>query len=87
MECFASQPGLVQTQLNMRKLDHSKLTSNLLDISTRIYGQRADRASLCLQRPASDPTVTGASEAYVCMLAGLSLLCNRIAAQGMRAVH
>ncbi len=59
VECFASQPGLVQTQLNMRKLDHSKLTSNLLDISTRIYGQRADRASLCLQRPASDPTVTG----------------------------
>ncbi|BDA51111.1 Retinol dehydrogenase 12 [Coccomyxa sp. Obi] len=64
VECFASQPGLVQTQLNMRKLDHSKLTSNLLDISTRIYGQRADRASLCLQRPASDPTVTGYGGSY-----------------------
>ena len=60
MEVFASQPGLVQTQLNMRKLDHGKLTANLVDLATRVYGQRADKASLCLQRPASDPTVDGA---------------------------
>jgi len=60
VEFFASQPGLVQTQLNMRKLDHSKLSANLIDISTRLGGQRAETASLCLQRPATDPTVAGA---------------------------
>jgi len=62
VEVFISQPGLVQTPLNGRKLDHSKLIAISVDIATKIYGQSAERASLCLQRPATDPNVTGRSE-------------------------
>ena len=59
VEVFLSQPGLVQTPLNARKLDHSKLVAISVDIATKIYGQSAARASLCLQRPATDPHVRG----------------------------
>ena len=59
VECFASQPGLVQTELNGRKLDHRKLTAISVDIAAKVMGKDARSASLCLQRPATDPTVTG----------------------------
>lgn len=59
VEAFASQPGLVQTELNGRKLDHRKLTAISVDIAAKLIGKDARSASLCLQRPASDPTVTG----------------------------
>ena len=59
VECFISQPGLVATPLNGRKLDHQKLTANLVDLATKVYGQSPARGSLCLQRPATDPSVTG----------------------------
>lgn len=64
VEVFISQPGLVQTPLNGRKLDHSKLIAISVDIATKIYGQSAERASLCLQRPATDPNVTGFGGSY-----------------------
>ena len=60
MEVFASQPGLVQTELNGRKLDHRKLSAVAIDLSTKVYGQHADKAAVCLTRPASDPNVAGA---------------------------
>ena len=63
MEVFASQPGLVQTELNGRKLDHRKLSAMTIDISTKLIGKDARTASLCLQRPATDPTVAGAVSA------------------------
>lgn len=61
VEVFASQPGLVQTELNGRKLDHRKLSAISVDISAKIIGKDARTASLCLQRPATDPTVSGAA--------------------------
>jgi dehydrogenase/reductase SDR family protein X len=64
VEVFLSQPGLVQTPLNGRKLDHSKLVAMGVDIATKVYGQSAERASLCLQRPATDPDVTGYGGSY-----------------------
>ena len=59
MESFLSQPGLVKTPLNDQKLDYNKLTSRLVQISTKVYGQQPEVASVCLQRPASDPNVAG----------------------------
>ena len=59
VDVFAAQPGLVQTQLNARKLDHRKLSAVGVDLAAKLIGQSADRASLCLQRPASDPAVAG----------------------------
>ena len=59
VEAFASQPGLVQTELNGRKRDHRKLTAISVDIAAKIMGKDARSASLCLQRPAAEPTVTG----------------------------
>jgi len=79
VEAFLSQPGLVQTPLNGRKLDHKKLVAIGVDIATKVYGQSAERASLCLQRPATDPNVTGAvtlrnAALFFCLLFSLSLL-------------
>ena len=59
VEVFLSQPGLVQTPLNGRKLDHKKLVAIGVDIATKVYGQGADRAANCLKRPATDPNVRG----------------------------
>ena len=59
VDVFAAQPGLVQTQLNARKLDHRKLSAVGVDLAAKLIGQSADRASLCLQRPATDPAVAG----------------------------
>jgi NAD(P)-dependent dehydrogenase (short-subunit alcohol dehydrogenase family) len=64
VEAFISQPGLVQTPLNARKLDHSKLVAISVDLATKVYGQNAARAALCLQRPATDPNVTGYGGSY-----------------------
>ncbi len=68
VEVFLSQPGLVQTPLNGRKLDHSKLVAMGVDIATKVYGQSAERASLCLQRPATDPDVTGRPLPTFCLM-------------------
>ena len=62
MEVFLSQPGLVQTPLNARKLDHSKIVAIGVDLATKVYGQSATRGSLCLQRPATDPNVSGTAQ-------------------------
>ena len=59
VEFFISQPGLVQTQLNNRKLDSSKFFSNVIATLTKLSGQDAASASLNLQRPAMDPNVSG----------------------------
>lgn len=59
VEVFLSQPGLVQTPLNARKLDHSKIVAIGVDLATKVYGQSPVRGSLCLQRPATDPNVSG----------------------------
>ncbi len=59
VEFFISQPGLVQTELNNRKLDSSKFFSNVIATITKLSGQDAASASLNLQRPAMDPAVSG----------------------------
>ena len=59
VESFISQPGLVNTPLNGRKLDKNKLVARAVDISATVYGQKPEVASYCLQRPATDPTVSG----------------------------
>ena len=59
VDVFAAQPGLVATQLNGRKLDHRKLSAVGVDLAAKVIGQNAERASLCLQRPSSDPAVAG----------------------------
>ena len=66
VEVFLSQPGLVQTPLNARKLDHSKVVAIGVDLATKVYGQSATRGSLCLQRPATDPNVAGVARFSVC---------------------
>ncbi len=68
VDVFASQPGLVQTQLNGRKLDHSKLTAIAVDLAAKAIGQTAEKASYCLQRPASDNTVAGESHVSIALL-------------------
>lgn len=64
VEVFLSQPGLVQTPLNARKLDHSKIVAIGVDLATKVYGQSPVRGSLCLQRPATDPNVSGYGGSY-----------------------
>ena len=59
MDCFLSQPGLVKTELNGRKLDHRKLSAIGVDLATKVYGQDAEQAANCLIRPATDPTIEG----------------------------
>ena len=61
IDCLISQPGLVKTELNGRKLDHRKATAIGVDLATKVYGQDAEQASNCLIRPATDPTVEGDS--------------------------
>ena len=60
VDCMISQPGLVKTELNGRKLDHRKLSAIGVDLATKVYGQDASQAANCLIRPATDPTVDGA---------------------------
>ncbi|KAK9839194.1 hypothetical protein WJX81_000665 [Elliptochloris bilobata] len=64
VDVFVAQPGLVQTELNGRKLDHRKLSAVSVDLAAKLIGQKADRASFCLQRPSSDPSVTGYGGSY-----------------------
>ena len=59
IDCLISQPGLVKTPLNGRKLDHRKLSAIGVDLATKVYGQEASQAANCLIRPATDPTVEG----------------------------
>ena len=59
MDCLISQPGLVKTELNGRKLDKRKLSAIGVDLATKVYGQDAEQAANCLIRPATDPTVEG----------------------------
>lgn len=59
IDCLISQPGLVKTELNGRKLDHRKLSAIGVDLATKVYGQDASQAANCLIRPATDPTVEG----------------------------
>jgi len=59
IDCLISQPGLVKTELNGRKLDHRKLSAIGVDLATKVYGQDAEQAANCLIRPATDPTVEG----------------------------
>ena len=59
VDCMISQPGLVKTELNGRKLDHRKLSAIGVDLATKVYGQDASQAANCLIRPATDPTVDG----------------------------
>ncbi len=61
VDVYASQPGLVNTELNGRKLDHGKFSANAINVAAKTGGQKAEIASYCLQRPAADPAVTGAS--------------------------
>lgn len=68
VDVFASQPGLVQTQLNGRKLDHSKPIAISVDLAAKTIGQNAEKASYCLQRPASDNTVAGESHVSIALL-------------------
>jgi hypothetical protein len=67
VECFASHPGLINTELNNRKLDRSKLSAILINIAAKTGGQRAEIASYCIQRPSSDPNVTGACPSPSCL--------------------
>ena len=75
VDVFASQPGLVQTELNGRKLDHSKLTAIAVDLAAKVIGQTAERASFCLQRPASDNTVAGESHVSIALLQACQKRC------------
>lgn len=59
VEVFSANPGIINTPLNRRKLDHSKFTGWSVDIFTRIYGQKTERAAVCLTRPATDPALAG----------------------------
>ncbi|CAL5228139.1 g11218 [Coccomyxa viridis] len=64
IDCLISQPGLVKTPLNGRKLDHRKLSAIGVDLATKVYGQEASQAANCLIRPATDPTVEGYGGSY-----------------------
>ena len=59
LESFSSQPGLVKTPLNGPKLDYGQLVSGAVNLSTIVYGQKPEIAAACLQRPATDPNLTG----------------------------
>lgn len=59
VEVFLSQPGLVQSPLTTRKLDHKKAIANVMELSARVYGHGPKPGSLCLQRPATDPDLRG----------------------------
>lgn len=59
VEAFMCQPGLVQSNLTTTKLDKSKVIANLMEVSSRVYGQNVERGSLCLQRAATDPLLKG----------------------------
>ncbi len=66
VDCLISQPGLVKTPLNGRKLDHRKLSAIGVDLATKVYGQDASQAANCLIRPATDPTVEGERSVSLC---------------------
>ena len=59
IECFTANPGIVNTPLNGPKLDHNKLTGNLMDISSSLAGQTTEEASICITRAATDPALEG----------------------------
>ena len=59
IECFTANPGIVNTPLNGPKLDHNKLTGNLMDISSSLAGQTTEEASICITRAATDPALAG----------------------------
>ena len=58
-----ANPGIINTPLNRRKLDKQKFTGWSVDKFTQIYGQKTERAAVCLTRPATDPALTGVSQA------------------------
>ena len=59
IECFTANPGIVNTPLNGPKLDHNKLTGNLMDITSSLAGQSTEEASICITRAATDPALEG----------------------------
>ena len=70
--------ALCKTELNGRKLDHRKLSAVAIDLSTKVYGQHADKASVCLTRPASDPQRCRCMALYTCLRCSLSTKQNSI---------
>ena len=63
VECFAANPGLVNTPLNHAnprgKGDSNKATTWLVELSTVVYGQQPWRGCRSLLRTATDPSLTG----------------------------
>ena len=59
VEAFAAHPGLTQTPKVVKEYSPKVLAVYPLAISTLLWGQSPWRASLCLERPATDPIVAG----------------------------
>ena len=68
IDCLISQPGLVKTELNGRKLDHRKATAIGVDLATKPIIKNSEQAANCLIRPATDPTVEGGSARQSCAI-------------------
>ena len=58
VEVFLCQPGLVSSAL-YAKADYGKLTTNLINVTQKIYGQSPARGCLGELRAATDPTIEG----------------------------